>query len=97
MAKLIINEGMYYAPLDERAFFEWLQAIPGVVSVVGIPAGLEVTLRSKRLSQATLRDLLAIHFRYGLPMKGLAQFETPQNNSWFRSPQAYWYSEVFGT
>ena len=95
MPKLLIHEGMYFSQLDERAFFGWLESIPGVVRVVGTPAGLEVTLRSRRLSQAALRDLLALHFRYGLPMQSLAQFETSQNTSWFRYPHAYWYSKVF--
>ena len=95
MPKLLIHEGMYYSQQDEAAFFGWLQSIAGVDKVVGTRAGLEVTLRSKRLSEVALRDLIAIHFRYGLPMQGLAQFETPKNSSWFRSPQAYWFARVF--
>jgi len=92
---LLIREGMYYSQRDEAAFFGWLQSIAGVVNVVGTNVGLEVTLRSKRLFEAALRELIAIHFRYGLPMQQLAQFETPQNSSWFRSPQAYWHAKVF--
>jgi len=95
MPKLLIREGVYYSQLDEDAFFGWLQSISGVVRVVGTPEGLVVTLRSKRLSQAALGDLLALHFRYGLPMETLAQFETPKNKSWFRSPRAYWHAKVF--
>jgi hypothetical protein len=96
MPKLLICEGTYYSQLDEGAFFTWLQSISGVTKVVGTPDGLVVTLRSKRLSQAALRELLALHFRYGLSMQKLAQFETPENSTWFRSPQAYWYAKVFG-
>jgi hypothetical protein len=40
--------------------------------------------------------LIALHARYGLPMQGLAQFETPQNSSWFRAPEKYWHERVFG-
>jgi hypothetical protein len=95
MPKLIVKEGMYFSQLDEDHFFGWLQSIPGVVGVAGTPEGLVVTLRSKNLSERALRDLLALHFRYGLPMKSLAQFETTKNNSWFRSPEKYWYKKVF--
>ena len=95
MPKLLIREGMYYSQKDEAAFFGWLQSIAGVVKVIGTPTGLEVTLRSKRLSEVALRDLIAIHFRYGLPVQELAQFETPQNSAWFRSPRAYWHAKVF--
>jgi len=96
MPKLLVREASYYSPSDEAAFFDWLQSIPGVSSVVGTPAGLEVTLHSKRLSQVALRELLALHFRYGLPMKDLAQFETEQNKSWFRASHMYWHKKVFG-
>jgi hypothetical protein len=96
MPKLIIHEGTYYWQSDEAAFYRWLKSIPGVTDVVGKPKGLVVTLRSKRLSQTALRSLLALHFRYGLPMHALAQFETPENTSWFRAPKMYWHSRVFG-
>ena len=96
MAKFLISEGRYYAQLDEAAFFGWLQAISGVTKVEGTQAGLVVHLRTSRLSEAALRDLLALHFRYGLSMHSLAQFETPRNTSWFKAPDAYWYENVFG-
>ena len=96
MPKLLIKEGYYYSQLDEDAFFHWLTSISGVVRVVGTPKGLEVTLRSKRLSEASLRDLLAIYFRYGLPMRELAVFESESNRHWFRSRDKYWFTKVFG-
>lgn len=96
MAHLLIHEGRYFSQSDEAAFFHWLQSIPGVLGVVGTHDGLVVSLRSKRLSQIALRELLALHFRYGLPMKDLAQFETAKNRNWFRSAQAYWHTKVFG-
>lgn len=95
MPTLRIKEGWYYSQLDEEAFFRWLQSIGGVKRVVGTPEGLMVTLRSAKLSESALRDLLALHFRYDLPMGALAQFQTPENRHWFRSPQAYWYARVF--
>ena len=96
MPKLRVFEGSYYSQADESAFFAWLESIPGVTSVIGTPFGLEVTLRSKALSQTALRELLAIHYRYGLPMKDLAQFRTLGNSSWFENPSSYWHAMVFG-
>jgi hypothetical protein len=95
MPHLHIQERTYYSQRDEDHFFAWLEAIPGVTRIVGTPEGLRVTLRSKRLSDFALRDLLALHFRYGLRMTELAQFENPKNTSWFRSPTAYWHKKVF--
>jgi hypothetical protein len=85
----------YWSQGDESAFFRWLQSIPGVESVKGQGMGLIVTLRSSRLSSLALRELIALHTRYNLPMQSLAQFETVANKNWFRSKKAYWYSKVF--
>jgi hypothetical protein len=95
MPQLLVHERTYYSQSDEAAFFSWLQSVPGVVRTVGTAEGLVVTLRSRRLSQSALRELLALHFRYDLPMQALAQFETAENRSWFRSAQAYWHAKVF--
>jgi hypothetical protein len=99
MPHLLIPQGRacrYWSRKDEDAFFLWLQSIPGVTRVKGVGTQLIVSLRSKRLSDRALRDLIGLHMRYGLPMRSLAQFETPQNRLWFRSKQMYWYRKVFG-
>jgi hypothetical protein len=44
--RLLIKEPRFGGELDEKAFFEWLQAIGGVTTVRGIPSGLEVYLDS---------------------------------------------------
>ena len=95
MPQLTMREGFYYSPSDEDAFFRWLEAIPGVTRVTGTADGLVVTLASRTPSEVTLRELLALHFRYALPMHSLAQFETPRNRRWFRARDAYWYTLVF--
>jgi hypothetical protein len=96
MPILVVHERTYYSQLDETAFFKWLESIAGVTKVVGTPDGLMVSLRSARLSEPALRDLIALHFRYNLPMHLLAQFETAKNRSWFRAPHMYWHDRVFG-
>jgi hypothetical protein len=99
MAQLMIPQGrayLYHSPRDEVAFFRWLKSIPGVVKVRGIERTLVVTLRSTRISDAALRELIGLHARYRLPMRSLAQFETPRNTSWFRNKEAFWYTRVFG-
>ena len=99
MAHLVIPQGgglVYHSRRDEAAFFGWLKSIRGVVEVEGIGRQLVVTLRSQRLSDTTLKELIALHTRYRLPMHLLAQFETSKNRSWFRSRHAHWYRKVFG-
>jgi hypothetical protein len=96
LAQIVVQEGQYFSPSDEKAFFEWLQSIPGVKSVAGTPEGLVIELRSRRMSRTALYELLALHARYGLPMNALAQFKTAENESWFADPKKYWYQHVFG-
>ena len=91
MIKIDTSPITYFSPLDEKAFFEWAQAIPCVVS---IDQGY-LHIKSKRISQSDLRDLIAIMFRYKMPMAQLQQFCTPQSESWFKSPIMYWHKSVF--
>jgi hypothetical protein len=96
MNYLLIKEPNFYSAADESCFLCWLKSIPGVVDVVEKSHGLVASFRSRRISQSALQDLIALHARYGLPMEGLAQFQTPMNSSWFRAPEKYWHEQVFG-
>jgi len=98
MAELIWTAPMqYYSSGDEAAFFGWLQSISGIIGVCGQGRELIIQLKSKRLSQSALRELLALYCRYNGRMSELAQFANDTNRSWFQDPNAYWYKAVFST
>lgn len=86
----------YMSQGDESAFFTWLSSIPGVVSVVGSGRELHIRLRSIRLSQHGLRELIALYTRYGGELSELAQFANKANSAWFKAPNAFWHQSVFG-
>jgi hypothetical protein len=92
MPKIDTSPIRYYSQLDEASFFEWVQKIPCVTSI----AGGFVQVKSTRISESDLRDLIAIMFRYKLPMSQLQQFCSTTNAHWFKSRGAYWYKSVFG-
>ncbi|MDF3029827.1 MAG: hypothetical protein K0R03_385 [Moraxellaceae bacterium] len=94
--QLIIKEKQYFSQLDEDNFFSWLQGIEGVSGVTGTSQGLSVSLSAAQFSNESLHDLLALYARYDLDMRQLAQFETPENSSWFRNSKAFWHKRVFG-
>ena len=96
MPQLSIPGATFYSAFDEALLFAWLESIPGVKGVVGQGRHLIVTLRSNRLSRASLTELLALHRRYEIPMRELARFKTEQNASWFADPRMYWHKAVFG-
>jgi len=98
MATIIWQAPMrYFSAGDEAAFLSWLQSISGVVSVKGYGRELHIRLRSKKLSVQSLREFLALYQRYQGNMSELAQFANQANSSWFADPNAYWYSQVFGS
>ena len=92
-----MDTGVYfYHSNDERSFFEWLGRIPCVEQYKNEgERGLVVYLKRKPRKDE-LRERLAICQRYGVDMRQLAKFETVTNRQWFRDPQKYWYSKVFG-
>jgi hypothetical protein len=96
---LDINEGFYGSHNDEAAFFEWLDKITCVAGYRGLHEDgtdfVRVELSTDALSGADLRDLIALHHRFGREMRRLAQFRTKQNESWFADPKMYWYEAVF--
>lgn len=73
----------YRSQGDERAFFTWLQAIPGVLSVQGQGRELHIRLRSKRISSSSLRELFALYRRYGGDLSELTMFKTEANASFY--------------
>lgn len=79
---------------DEVALLNWLQSISGVCSR-SEGRYLVISARRKRLSDAALRDLLGLFYRYRLPMRQLAVFLTARNRTWFASPDKYWHKRVF--
>ena len=77
--------------LDEDHMFKWGLEISGAVRWERDT----LLLRSKHLSSSALRDLIALLWRYRVPMQQLAVFLTPRNRSWFADSQMYWHAKVF--
>lgn len=92
MARVDCSGVTFGSYLDEKHMFEWGSEIRGFVEWDRDT----LVLRSVRISDEALRDLIALLWRYKVPMKQLAQFESPRNVTWFRSPKTYWHKKVFG-
>ena len=80
---------------DEDAFFGLLRANMAIRRMEGIGDTLYLHV-PPRLSERSLRELLATFRRYEIPMEQLAQFTSERNRGWFENPNSYWFSEVFG-
>ncbi|WP_143707491.1 hypothetical protein [Uliginosibacterium sp. TH139] len=77
--------------LDEKHLFAWALEIEGTLRWEQDT----LVVRSVRISEESLRDLIALFHRYNIPMAQLAQFENEKNTSWFRAPKMYWHKQVF--
>jgi hypothetical protein len=88
-------DGPYYSEGDERAFFDWLKRISCVQRVRGSGAELQIHVRGAKVSSNCLRELIALCWRYQVPMGQLAQFESAANRKWFKNPATFWYRAVF--
>jgi len=91
MVRLDCSGIWFGSQLDEKHLFEWGMEIPGVLRWEQ-----DTLVVRSRLSEASLRDVLALFSRYGISMAQLAQFMTDQNKKWFAAPHMYWHANVFG-
>lgn len=92
MIKLDCSGVTFYSQLDECNLFEWGSKIE---AFIGWERDLLV-LNDKLIDEHSLRDIIALFWRYQIPMKQLARFETTENSSWFRARNTYWHGAVFG-
>ncbi|MFL1404377.1 hypothetical protein ACJO2E_03400 [Marinobacter sp. M1N3S26] len=91
MLKLDTQPVVYYSQLDEDHFFTWAQEIPCVKS---IDRGY-LHIQEAEVDEQAMRDLLALLERYRLSPKPLAALCTPENESWFKDKDKFWYHDVF--
>jgi hypothetical protein len=78
--------------LDEKHLFAWSEEI----SCFERWDGDTLVVRTHDMSEVDLRDILALFWRYQMPMRQLAQFLTERNQHWLAEPSAYWHERVFG-
>jgi hypothetical protein len=91
MVRLDCSGIRFGSQLDEKHLFTWAAEIPGFLRWEQ-----DTLVMRSRLSEASLRDVLALFSRYGIPMAQLARFLNSKNERWFTAPHMYWYKQVFG-
>ena len=92
MVRLNCSGVMFGSQLDEKHLFSWALEIPCVLRWEQD----QLVVRSRRVSKADLRDLIALLWRYNVPMQQLVQFRNSTNEVWFTAPGTYWHQQVFG-
>jgi hypothetical protein len=90
MTRIDCSGVLFGSDLDERHLFTWGAQIPGFVRWDG-----DTMVVRRNLSEAALRELIALLARYAIPMQQLRAFANSKNRSWFADPRAYWHKPVF--
>ena len=86
---------MFYSPADEAAFFRFAESIKAVRTIEGIRDSIVLHV-GLRVSQESLRDLIALFERYRVSrMSQFAQFLSSSNKHWFADPKNFWHKRVF--
>jgi hypothetical protein len=87
---------IYSSPLDECAFFEWLDKLPCVKGYHGEKEMLYIDVSASDVDEEGLRELLALFKRYKIDLRQFSVFDRAEFSRWFRNPKSYWFSKVFG-
>ena len=97
MRKLICKKVYFYSEGDELIFFEWLKRIPAITNINGVGDEIQLSIDSNTtIDDQSLRELLAIFYRYKIDMMQLSQFRDKANEGWFYdNKSAYWHRGVF--
>ncbi|MCW2314683.1 hypothetical protein [Rhodoblastus acidophilus] len=87
---IVVKEPRFFSSLDETAFFEWLQRIPGITSIIGSSAGLSADIEKTSFDDNSLRELIALYHRYDLDFNDIEVLVTQGNKDWVYDPETYW-------
>ncbi|OHU63851.1 hypothetical protein [Mycobacteroides chelonae] len=85
----------YQLPLDEAAFFEWLDKIPAVLSYSGYDRTLEIAIAPSAIDEDALSEFVALYRRYHMDPAELQVFADHRLGSWFSAPDRFWHKEIF--
>lgn len=93
---LKIALGSFYSRGDERRLFFGFKEISAISSVEGIGRDLLLDIEIDVLDKESMRELLALLWRYQIPLAPLRVFAEKQKFAWLKDEQGYWYGQMFG-
>jgi hypothetical protein len=85
----------FYSRGDERRLFLGFKEIPAIRSVQGAGRDLLLDIEVAALGKEAMRELLALLWRYGMPLAPLRTFAEKKKFSWLNDTQGYWHSAMF--
>lgn len=85
----------FYSRGDERRLFQGFKEIAAIRSVKGAGRDLLLDIEIAALDKEAMRELLALLWRYEIPLTPLRAFAEKKKFDWLKDSQGYWYSTMF--
>jgi hypothetical protein len=90
-----ITLGSFYSRGDERRLFQGLSEIPAIRGVRGVGRELLLNIAISSLNKDGMRELLALLWRYDIPLAPLRPIAAKKKFAWLNDAQGYWHSNLF--
>lgn len=85
----------FYSRGDERRLFQGFKEISAIQGVQGVGRDLHLDIRVSALGKESMRELVALLWRYGIPLAPLRPFAATKKFDCLNDPQGYWHSAMF--
>ena len=95
MIKLECKRVLFYSELDETSFSERLDKINCIENWEGVSDSIVLNIKSKKVSDTCMRELLSLFYRYKIEMSQLLVLVNNKNEAWIKNENAYWYKKLF--
>lgn len=95
MIKLECKKVQFYSELDETSFIERIEKINCIENCNGSNDSILLSIKSNKVSDKCLRELLSLFHRYEIDMCQLKIFVSAKNEIWIKNENAFWYENLF--
>jgi hypothetical protein len=85
----------FYSRGDERRLFQGFKEIAAIRNVQGVGRDLLLDIEVAALNKEAMRELLALLWRYEIPLTPLRAFAEKKKFDWLNDSQGYWHSAMF--
>jgi hypothetical protein len=93
---LEIGMSSFYSIGDERRFFQGLKDISSIKDIRGVGRGLILQVDIRSLNKESLRELMALLWRYGISLSPLRVLAANNKKfAWLNDERCYWYKSMF--
>lgn len=92
---LKIALGSFYSRGDEKRLFQGFGEIAAIRDIKGVGRDLLLSINIAALSKEQMRELLALLWRYDLPLAPLRVLSEKKKFDWLNDSQGYWHEAMF--